>query len=433
MRILKQNTLRYQSFYKSLPEVSSSLTESCRDFTSLKQGSVFPQLNKAVNNSNDFFAFRKKLRNINSIQDAAELLCDELKKTYDFTLAELYLFDESDNTLKAQNDSSRIRLNKFIERIQSEGILDWVFESHQGQVIPDLSNKELKLGLKKYLLIPVIHNKKNKGVIIIDRRNYEVSLSSKAESDIELFTEEACFQIELIHNRNIANAAYKDLQIYQSKMLNEFKLSAIGELTTGVVQDILSPLQYLVTNIDILKKETNDQENQVYDSMLNQIKRIETVIKRLIKFSEMNNETIKVQPCDLNVLIKDYKKLIKSSLQEYGIEYILDLSDQLPQVLSHPSYVLQIFSNLFTIFLDEKMKGEGIYLQTRFINNNVVVRIVLTERFKAVIGFDDKSNVNLNIIHNLMKKHEGSFLIQTDNNIGTRITLTFPLKRKLRV
>lgn len=433
MRILKQNTLRYQSFYKSLPDVTTTLTESRRDFTSLKHSSLFPQLDKSVTHSSDYFEFRKKLRSINSIQAAAELLCDELKKMHDFNLTELYLFDDSDNTLKALNDSSKIRLNKFIQRIQSEGILDWVFESRQGQVIPDLSNKDLKSGLKKYLLIPVIHNKKNKGVIIADRHNYELSLSSKAESDIELYTEETCYQIELIHNRIIANAAYKDLQIYQSKMLNEFKLSAIGELTTGVVQDILSPLQYLVTNIDILKKETDNQEHQVYDSMLNQIKRIETVIKRLIKFSEMNNETIKIQPCDFNVLIKDYKKLINSSLEEYGIEYILDLSDQLPQVLSHPSYVLQIFSNLFTILLDEKMKGEGIYLQTRFINDNVVIRIVLTERFKTVIGYEDNPNVNLNIIHNLMKKHEGSFQVQTDNNAGTRITLTFPLKRKLRI
>ncbi len=433
MRILKQNTLRYETFYKSLQSVKSDSEERLRNSALLKQSTLFPKMVEVSNNLNHFLAFRKNLRSKNSVQEAAELLSNELINSYEFNLAELYLFDETDNKLKPQINSQKAKLHEFIDRIYSEGILDWVFESRQSQVIPDISNKELRSGLKKYLLMPLNFNFKNIGILAIDRKTIDISLSPKDESEILLFTEETYFQIELLNSKKLAKTAYEDLQFYQSKLLNEFKLSSIGELTKSVVQDILSPLQYLVTNIDILRKETNEQETQVFDSMHNQIKRIETVIKRLIKFSELNNDSVKIHPCDLNKLIVDYKNLINSSLEENGIEYILDLSDQLPYILSHPSYILQIFSNLFKIILDDSMKGGGIYLQTRFVNDNIVVRIVLTLSLNSINGNNDVLKVNTNIIKNLMQKHEGSFQIQTDANIGTRITFIFPLKRKFRV
>ncbi len=54
-----------------------------------------------------------------------------------------------------------------------------------------------------------------------------------------------------------------------------------------------------------------------------QIKKINSVIGRLVKFADVNQKDVKIQPCNVNSIIKDYFYLVKSTLENANLEYIL--------------------------------------------------------------------------------------------------------------
>ena len=82
-------------------------------------------------------------------------------------------------------------------------------------------------------------------------------------------------------------------------------------MTEGIVEDIVDPLQVISSNIEILE---NESENTLeVKQVKSQIKKIKTVISRLVKFADINQKDVKIQPCNLNSIIQDYFCMVKST------------------------------------------------------------------------------------------------------------------------
>jgi signal transduction histidine kinase len=240
-------------------------------------------------------------------------------------------------------------------------------------------------------------------------------------------------KLEKLRLKEKLNDTFNELQIYQAKLSNDFRLSAIGEMTEGIVEDIVDPLQVISSNIDIIG---NDGENSLEIKQIkSQIKKIKNVIGRLVKFADVNQKDVKIQPCNLNSIVQDYFCMVKSTLDNANLEYILDFEHELPPVLSHPNYVYQLLTNIFTLIKSVKTKKGGAIIQTRFKDQHVVLRIISTSNIESLVLKDNgnvQQTLSINILKNLMKKHEGQFELSSFENNGAALTLRFPLKRKIR-
>jgi signal transduction histidine kinase len=228
------------------------------------------------------------------------------------------------------------------------------------------------------------------------------------------------------------NDTYNELQTYQAKLSNDFRLSAIGEMTEGIVEDIVTPLQVISSNVDIMDGEI--EKNIELKQIKSQIKKINNVISRLVKFADVNQKDVKIQPCHVNNIIQDYFHLVKSTLENANLEYILDFEKALPPILSHPNYVYQLLTNIFSLIKGFKAKKGGVIIQTRFKDDNVVLRVISTSKIDQSNKNNSQvqQNLSISIIKNLMKKHEGQFELGSFESSGAVIVLMFPLKRKMR-
>lgn len=229
------------------------------------------------------------------------------------------------------------------------------------------------------------------------------------------------------------NEIFEELQTYQAKLSNDFRLSAIGEMTEGIVEDIITPLQVISSNVDIMKNET--ERNIELTQIKSQIKKINNVVGRLVKFADVNQNDIKIQPCNLNSIIKDYFYLVKSTLENANLEYILDFEKDLPPILSHPNYIYQLLTNIFSLIKSYKTKKGGIIIQTRYKENEIFLRVISTNKINNPNnknGENVQQNLSISIIKNLMKKHEGQLEFDTIQNSGAALVLMFPLIRKIR-
>jgi hypothetical protein len=111
----------------------------------------------------------------------------------------------------------------------------------------------------------------------------------------------------------------------------------------------------------------------------------------------------------------------------------LDFENDVPPILSHPNYIYQLLTNIFSLIKSYKVKKGGVIIQTRFKADNVLLRVITTNNIDTQNKENNvQQNLSVNIIKNLMKKHEGELEIGSFENNGAALVLMFPLKRKIR-
>jgi len=389
----------------------------------------------------NFHAMLKKLslfeRQIKISNNAKQIILkvnEFINGVMDFEEADLFFFDDFRVKLNSVIEPKNLQTTEFINRVFSEGILDWVLKENKPQVIPDLREVS-SLGSKlNYLLFPVGEGKEPKGVFTLLTKptykyeeNYEVQL-------IQLILNIAVPKIELIKKDEELNATYNELHVYQSKLSNDFRLSAIGELTSGLTEDILTPLQVILSAADFLESDDETIGNKNLNVIKQQVKKVEAVVNRLVKFADMNDNRLEIRPCRLADVINDYYNFISSSLEAAKIECILNLDENIPSVLSHPDYLTHLLTTIFGMIKTASQNGGGILLQTKYNNGFVIVRIVTTAFIQSLTKEQKTQNDDLNIkmITHLMQNHQGIVEYDAHEKTGSSIVLTFPLKKKIR-
>ncbi|QQS35500.1 MAG: HAMP domain-containing histidine kinase [Ignavibacteriales bacterium] len=432
MRVIKQNNLRFESFQKSLPVVD-------------RNGDPVKKLKLVVNGTENnivqesvvenrfvsiFNRYSAKVSVLNDEQEIAELFSSVIKQIIPASQAEIFLLNKSQSQFEAVRNNCDQSLLRFINSAYKEGIIDWIFETGKPKIIPELSSYKLNERKYNYILLPISEGVENKGILLILTSLQNLGEEGKDYQLVRIVINSTLTKLELLKARSELVSTYREMQVYQSKLSNDFKLSAIGELTSGIVEDILSPLQVIMSNADYLSKGINDEDAGIVDNIKSQVKKVENVISRLVKFADVGDEQIKIYPCSVNELINDYYSVVQSSLRAKNVECILDFEKNIPPVLTHPDYISQLLTNVFSLIGSTKSDEGGILLQTKYQQEKIHIRIITTVFIKELNKAEQ--SVEMQIISNLMKKHEGNVDASSDLSKGSTIILSFPLKRKLR-
>src|SRR5690606_27825530 len=228
------------------------------------------------------------------------------------------------------------------------------------------------------------------------------------EDDVVKFTELiagfAFQKINILIKDEEKKSAFNTLQSYQSKLINDYRLSAVGELAGGVVEEILEPLQVIYSSLDLLHPADNN--NEIVEGIKQQVRKIESSSARLRRFVDRTDSKIKIIPCEINSLITNYYSIASSSLEKKQIECILDLEKDLPSILSHPHLVNQLFINLVNIITEDLTRQGGIIIQTRFVKDCVKFTLMSTE-FIPLLKNPPTVDPTFTIVNQLVAKHEG--------------------------
>ncbi len=437
MRLIKNNTLDYEPFHRSL-QYYASAEEHLQGLRLLKlQNEKFKSnlLEKYSYMFQTMASFEHQIAQVEDFKTMNKFLFSSLKRVLPLKSVNIFVLDEQELNLTPMEDDCFEFITAFVNNSYKEGILDWIFETGKPTLLAPPDSHRSTGSKLNYLLLPLIEETDKKGVIAI-----LTSLGSIAREDLDvqvagLMAGMALSKIDSLHSKEKLKSALNELQTYQAKLANDFKLSAIGELTDGIVGDIVDPLQVILSFIDL--SGIGNAEKATEDLIRTQVQKIEKVISRLVKFANIDSDNIKIEPCYLNNIITDYINLVKSFLESINIECILDLEKDIPPVLSHPNYLYQLLTNVFSMIKAFSKNGGGILIQTKFVDENIIVKIVTTSYLENLLDNNDPNKVktqdlNLNIINDLMKKHEGEFKSIADPQKGSTLMLRFPLKRRIR-
>lgn len=428
MRVIKENNLDFHSFTLSLKQLQRSssakgtvfIEKASEDYSSVKDNDS--PLRKIL-------SFTERINSHTNLQDIISDFKNEVRSLTFFSEPEIFLINEKTSNCFPLNTNCKENISTFVRRNLSSGVIDWIAETGSFKIIPYGNYNSITFGLN-CLIIPIFSSGKFRGVLStitsfteIDKNSFEIQFLTTLLNVV--FSK---IQYEL--TKNELNGVYSELQSVQSKLENDYKLAALGELTYRSIEEISSPIQVILSYADLLKREHPDIDEEMTDLIKKKVYDIKSILERLVKFITTDDKARKVVPCSVNEVIEEFKKLIEPALNAENCECVLDLEENMPSILSNKNYLNQIFINGFSLINPLTEPGGGVIIQSRYSKQRIIVKMLFTKTVD--LNKINDQDVGLNILKSLMDKHEGEFLVNSDESTGSTITFSFPLIRKVR-
>lgn len=428
MRVIKENSQDFHSFTLSLKQLQRSssakgtvfIEKASEDYSSVKDKDS--HLRKILN-------FTERINSLTNLQDIISDFKNEVRSLTFFSEPEIFLINEKTSNCFPLNTNCKENISTFVRRNLSSGVIDWIAETGSFKIIPYGNYNSISFGLN-CLIIPIFSSGKFRGVLStitsfteIDKNSFEIQFLTTLLNVV--FSK---IQYEL--TKNELNSVYSELQSVQSKLENDYKLAALGELTYRSIEEISSPIQVILSYADLLKREYPDIDEEMTDLIKKKVYDIKSILERLVKFITTDDKAKKVVPCSVNEVIEDFRKLIEPALNAENCECVLDLEENMPSILSNKNYLNQIFINGFSLINPLTEPGGGVIIQSRYSKQRIIVKMLFTKTVD--LNKINEQDVGLNILKSLMDKHEGEFLVNSDDSTGSTITFSFPLIRKVR-
>jgi len=257
----------------------------------------------------------------------------------------------------------------------------------------------------------------------------------------------------------------------QEELFQAQKMEALGVLIAGIAHEINNPINQLIFNIPLFQGIWQDivpilagysqrhpnarfhgltyefiEENmgQLLSNMDMAANRIARIVEDLKNFSRRSSVNDK-EKLHLNTAVKNALRLAQATIKKSGVELVTEFEDRLPLIEGNLHNVEQIVLNLLinAIQAMEDRRGE-VRIRTCFEDGKIVFSV--SDTGKGISPqFADRifdpfvtsrqgkggTGLGLSVTYNLVKAHGGEIAFQTQENVGTTFTVSFPYIEKI--
>ncbi len=280
----------------------------------------------------------------------------------------------------------------------------------------------------------------------------------------------------LLSEQNIAlERANAELKNMQSQMIQQEKMSSIGQLAAGVAHEINNPIGFISSNLNTLRRyaerlkayvaavdasagELPDEtrrrladarrENKIdylvpdIEALVNEsldgAERVKGIVKDLKSFSRVDETESKA--ADINAGIDSTINIVWSELKcKATVERDFG---ELPQTLCNIGQLNQVFMNVL-VNAAHAMETQGrITVKTWADEKNIYVRIADTgsgippdklqkifDPFFTTKAVGKGTGLGLSIAYDIVKRHNGDIEVQSEPGKGTAFTIRIPIVR----
>lgn len=273
--------------------------------------------------------------------------------------------------------------------------------------------------------------------------------------------------------------AYADLRLAQMQSIQQEKMASIGQLASGMAHEINNPISFIISNMNTLQKYTDritefinaqstalqeltktellhndalerlsrlkktmrpdfimeDIPNIVIES-LSGAYRIKNIVSDLKNFSllDMPGRT----PMDINKGLESAVNMLSNAIRK-KVNLIKSYGD-LPETYCDLRQLNQVFLNILQNAV-QSIDGKGeIVIETRTDNDNIFIYISDTgcgippeninrifEPFFTTKDVGQGIGLGLSIAYDIVKKHNGDIMVESNAETGTRFTIRIPV------
>jgi PAS domain S-box-containing protein len=227
-----------------------------------------------------------------------------------------------------------------------------------------------------------------------------------------------------------------EIMSLREKLITAEKMAALGEVAAKVAHEIRNPLVSIGGFAKRLGKKLDGNLREYAEIIVKEVDRLEEILKEILGF--VREARLSKEEVNLNELIEDVYRLMKSDIEDREIEMIRDLKATIPVFIDSnrvKEAIVNILSNSIQSFL-----GRGtIYVRTYELDENVVVEIEDTgggiprSELPFIFNpfFTTKSSgtgLGLAITNRIIQEHNGWVEVESEENKGTIFKIYLQIK-----
>jgi signal transduction histidine kinase len=264
-------------------------------------------------------------------------------------------------------------------------------------------------------------------------------------------------------NRDLEDAL-KQLREAQQQLVMREKMASLGNLVAGVAHEINNPVGAVKSAADTTARSIDlvcralESSSDILELKGNN--RFLTALEILHKNNEIT-VTASERIADIVRSLKNFARLDEAEFQKADIHEGLDSTltllhhemkgrievvknyGHLPLIECYPNQLNQVFMNVLSN-AEQAIEGKGaITIATELRENDVVVRVSDTGRGISQIdvakvfdpGFTTKgvgvgTGLGLSITYNIVEKHHGNIVAESEPGRGSTVTITLPITQQ---
>jgi PAS domain S-box-containing protein len=227
-------------------------------------------------------------------------------------------------------------------------------------------------------------------------------------------------------------------KLAEEELIRSEKLAGIGTLASGIAHEINNPLAAILGYAEIIQYQENPELMKEFaKQIVYSAERAADIILWLSKYSREAKETL-ISDVDLNQVINKSIDIITRTRSTSNIDVKANLKT-IPAIKGNPIELRQIFLNLLYNAMDSLQNEGNIDIITRADNGFVEVNVIdsgigipkenINRIFEPFYSTKEKgryAGLGLYIVSMLVKKHKGEISVESEQGVGTTLTLKFP-------
>lgn len=219
------------------------------------------------------------------------------------------------------------------------------------------------------------------------------------------------------------------------------KLSAMGELASGVAHEIRNPINAIGMIAQRLNKEFLPKDNQeeyfnITNLLKTEVSRINKIITQFLNYAKPLD--INKKPTEIHSYLKEIFRLFEEQAKQKSIKFILQGNEQFTLRIDS-DLIKQALMNIIQNAFDAVTKDGKVVIEYFKIKNDLIIQIsdngigIAPEQQQRIFDLyfttkKDGNGLGLSISQKIIAQHNGSISLSSKVNNGTTFKIILPIQ-----
>jgi two-component system NtrC family sensor kinase len=306
----------------------------------------------------------------------------------------------------------------FWERVMNYHI-EIVTDRDLTQLPPEFTSFVHAERLRSWIWVIMWSGEKMIGVLGVSSRT-EGSFNDRDTGLMIALGRQLANSIEKVKLYEETSKAYENLRRTQEQLLQSEKMSAVGQLISGVAHELNNPLTAILGYAQLLEGEQLSEHAKEYVSKLfKQAQRTQRVVQNLLSFARQRKPSR--MPVDVRRILEDTLALRDYDLTLHNIAIDRTFAHTIPAVVADAHQLEQVFLNIINNAVDamlEHSRGGRLEVEIATRSGQITIRVRDTgpgikeinrifDPFYTTKAVGKGTGLGLSICYGIIKEHGG--------------------------